>query len=78
MTITRISPGVWELRTRHGTLIATADLYTIVTLWTRIRRDGWCEIPYGQKQTLDGRPSIEFTGCHDCRCRACTSPASCT
>ena len=27
MTITRISPGVWELRTRHGTLIATGDLH---------------------------------------------------
>jgi hypothetical protein len=24
MTITRISPGVWELRSRHGTLIAPA------------------------------------------------------
>ena len=78
MTITRISPGVWELRTRHGTLIATGDLYTIVTLWARMRHDGWCEIPYGQQQTLDGRPSVECTGCHDCQCRACTSPASCT
>jgi hypothetical protein len=37
MTITRISPGVWELRTRHGTLIATGDLYTIVTLWARMQ-----------------------------------------
>jgi hypothetical protein len=59
MTITRIRPGVWELHTRHGTLIATGDLYTIVTLWARMRRDGWCEIPYGQQRTLDGRPSVE-------------------
>ena len=40
MTITRISPGVWELRTRHGTLIATGDLHTVVNVWAKTRRDG--------------------------------------
>ena len=35
MTITRISPGVWELRTRHGTLIATGDLHTVVNVCAR-------------------------------------------
>ena len=35
MTITRISPGVWELRTRHGTLIATGDLHTVVNAWAK-------------------------------------------
>ena len=45
MTITRISPGVWELRTRHGTLIATGDLHTVVNVWAKLRRDGWSDLP---------------------------------
>jgi hypothetical protein len=39
MRITRVSPGVWELRTRHGTLIATGDLPTVVEVWAPLRRD---------------------------------------
>jgi hypothetical protein len=50
MTITRISPGVWELRTRHGTLIATGDLYTIVTLWARLRRHARLRSPTGSSR----------------------------
>lgn len=33
MTIARIGPGLWELRSRHGALFGTGDLYTVVTLW---------------------------------------------
>jgi hypothetical protein len=78
MTITRISPGVWELRTRHGTLIGTGDLYTIVTLWARMRRDGWCEIPYGPQQTLDGRPSVECSRLPRLPMPRVHQPATCT
>jgi hypothetical protein len=72
MTITRISPGVWELRTRHGTLIATGDLHTVVNVWAKLRRDGWSDLPYGHPRA-DGRPTVECTCRHDCRCRACTA-----
>ena len=47
MTITRVSPGVWELRTRHGTLIATGDLPTVVEVWATLRRDS-SDVAYGQ------------------------------
>jgi hypothetical protein len=33
MTIARIGPGLWELQSRHGALLGTGDLYTVVTLW---------------------------------------------
>ena len=72
MTITRISPGVWELRTRHGTLIATGDLHSVVNAWARLRRDGWSDLPYGHPRAVD-RPTVECTCRHDCRCRACTA-----
>jgi hypothetical protein len=72
MTITRISPGVWELRTRHGTLIATGDLHTVVNVWANLRRDGWPDPRCGHLRA-DGRPTIECTCRHDCRCRACTA-----
>ena len=54
MTITRISPGVWELRTRHGTLIATGDLHTVVNVWAKLRRDGWSDVAHGHPRA-DGR-----------------------
>jgi hypothetical protein len=72
MTITRLSPGVWELRTRHGTLIATGDLHTVVNAWAMLRRDGRSDLPYGHPGA-DGRPIVECTCRHDCRCRACTA-----
>jgi hypothetical protein len=72
MTITRISPGVWELRTRHGTLIATGDLHTVVDVWAKLHRDGWSDPPYGHPRA-DGRPTVECTCRHHCRCRACTA-----
>ena len=72
MTITRISPGRWELRTRHGTLIATGDLHTVVNVWAKLRRDGWPDLPYGHPRA-DGQPTVECTCRHDCRCRACTA-----
>jgi hypothetical protein len=71
MTITRISPGVWELRTRHGTLIATGDLHTVVNAWAKTRRDGRSDVAHGHPRA-DGRPTIECTCRHDCQCRACT------
>ncbi|MGH3263822.1 MAG: hypothetical protein ACRDNS_17720 [Trebonia sp.] len=76
MTITRTNWGVWELRTRHGTLLGTGDLYSVVTLWAQMRRHGRSDVPYGQPAVdpLTGRRTVECTGCHDCRCRACTSP----
>jgi hypothetical protein len=69
MTIARIAPGRWELRTRYGTLICTGSLSEIVCLWSRMVKDGWCDIPYGA-----GEPgtTVECTSTHDCRCRACT------
>jgi hypothetical protein len=57
MTITRISPGVWELRTRHDTLIATGDLYTVVNVWAKLRRDGWSDLPYGHLTLTAARQS---------------------
>jgi hypothetical protein len=66
--ITRISPGVWELRTRHGTLIATGDLHTVVTVWAKLRRS---DVACGHPRA-DGRPTVECTFGPDCRCRACT------
>jgi hypothetical protein len=72
MTITRINPGVWELRTRHGTLIATGGLHAVVNVWAKLRRDGWSDLPYGHPRA-DGRLTVECTCRHDCRCRACTA-----
>jgi hypothetical protein len=72
MTITRISPGVWELRTRHDTLIATGDLHTIVNMWAKQRRDGWSDLPYGHPRA-DGGPTVKCAMTHDYRCRACTA-----
>jgi hypothetical protein len=72
MTITRIAPGLWELRSRHGALFGTGDLYTVVTLWARMRREGWSDIPYGQPAfNQNGRRTIECTRTRDCACRAC-------
>ena len=72
MTITHISPGVWELRTRHGRLIATGDLHTVVNAWANLRRDGRSDVAYGHPRA-DGRPTVERTCRHDCRCRACAA-----
>lgn len=74
MTITRRSDGIWELRTREGTLLGTGDLYSMVTLWTRMRRDGWSTVPFGEPAFVGGRATIECTATHDCRCRACNHP----
>lgn len=72
MTITCISAGVWELRSRHGTLIATGDLYTVVKAWAKLRRESWSDLPYGQPRA-DGLPTAECTSPHDCRCRTCNT-----
>jgi hypothetical protein len=76
MTITRTAAGVWELRTRHGILIGTGDLYAVVTLWARMRHAGWSDVLYGQPAVhpLTGTRTVECTGCHDCQCRACSTP----
>jgi hypothetical protein len=66
MTITRISPGVWELRTRHGTLIATGDLHTVVNVWAKLRRS---DVACGHPRA-DGGPTVECALTRDCRCRA--------
>ncbi len=71
MTITRIAEGCWELRTRYGTLVATGDLYTVVKVWARLRREGWSDVPYGRPAFVNGRRTIECTMRHDCECRAC-------
>ncbi len=77
MTITRIADGCWELRTRHGTLVTIGDLYTVVNVWARLRREGWSDVPYGQPALIDGRRTIECTERHDCQCRACNqTPAT--
>lgn len=60
MTITYISPGVWELRSRHGTVIATGDLYTTVKVWAKLRRDGRSDLSYEQPRA-DGQPTTERT-----------------
>jgi hypothetical protein len=68
VTITRFAPGVWELRTQHGQLIGRGDLYTVITLWARVRREGWSDLPYGQPATspLSGRRTVECAEAHDC------------
>jgi hypothetical protein len=70
MTITPPSDGWWELHTRHGILVSSGSLYAMVCLWARMKRDWWCDIPYGA-----GEPgcTIECTCTHDCHCRACTA-----
>ncbi len=73
MTIARVTDGCWELRSGHGTLIATGDLYTVVTMWARLRREGWSDVPYGQPAIVNGRRTIECTAEHDCQCRACNA-----
>jgi hypothetical protein len=74
VTITRRRDGTWELRTREGTLLGTGDLYWMVTLWTRIRRDGWSTVPFGEPAHVNGRTTTECTAIHDCRCRRCNHP----
>jgi hypothetical protein len=69
MTITRIGDGCWELHTRYGTFVSSGSLDAMVCLWSRMRRDGWCEIPYGADEPGS---TIECTCTHDCNCRACT------
>ncbi len=78
MTITRVADGVWELRTRHGQLIGRGDLYTVIMLWARTRRDGWSDVAHGQPATnpLSGRRTVECAEAHDCQCRAGSTPAS--
>jgi hypothetical protein len=46
MTIARIGPSRWELRTRHGVLVSIGSLCEVVRLWSRLRKDGWCDIAY--------------------------------
>ena len=65
MTITRISPGVWELRTRHGTLIATGDLHTVVNVWAKLRRDGWSDVAHGHPRADRGPTDSRMR--HDAR-----------
>jgi hypothetical protein len=44
MTLARIGSGdLWELRTRHGTFIATGTLYQMICLWARMVRNGWSD-----------------------------------
>ena len=69
MRITRVSPGVWELRTRHGTLIATGDLPTVVEVWATLRRDRQTS-PTANRAPRAGS-TVECALTHDCRCRAC-------
>jgi hypothetical protein len=69
MTITRIALGRWELHTRHGVLISTGSLYEIVCLWSQMRNDGWCDVPYGAG---DAGATVECTYTHDCDRRACS------
>jgi hypothetical protein len=72
MTITRISPGVWELRTRRGTLIASGDLHVVVNVWAKLRQqDGRSDIAYGHPRARR-RPTAKCAMTHNCRCRACT------
>ena len=74
MTIARIGPGLWELRSRHGALFGTGDLFAVVRLWARMRREGWSDIPYGQPAFNEtGRRTIECTCTLDCACRACNT-----
>jgi hypothetical protein len=77
MTLTRVAPNQWELRTRHGTLLATGDLYAVVTAWARLHRDGWSDAPYGQPAAVGCRRTVEYTACHDCGCRACSRGGLC-
>lgn len=66
MTITRIAPGLWELRNRHGAPFGTGDLDTVVTLWARMRREGWNDISYGQPAfNQNGQRTIECTRTRD-------------
>jgi len=76
MTIIRVGPGVRELRGHHGDIYGRGDLYTMVTLWVRLKREGWPDVPYGQPaiDPVTGSRTIECTCCRDCQCRACTSP----
>ena len=77
MMITRIGPRVWELRSRHGAPFGRGDLYTVVTLWARMRREGSCDTRYGQPEfDGTGRRTIECTCTHDCACRACNTRPS--
>jgi hypothetical protein len=41
MTIARIAPGQWKLRTRHDTLVSTGRPYELVCLSSRLVKDGW-------------------------------------
>jgi hypothetical protein len=47
MTITQIASGAWELRTRHGQLVARGDLHTVITLWAEITRRESANPPVG-------------------------------
>jgi hypothetical protein len=69
VTITRTDDGWWELRTRYGTVVSSGSLYAMACLWPHMKRDRWCDIPYGA-----GEPgsTIECTCTHECNCRACT------
>lgn len=73
MTITCISPGVWELRSRHGTVIATGDLYTVVKVWAKLRREGWSDLPYRHPRAVGPPTTGECTSPHDCRCSTCNT-----
>jgi len=77
MTIARIGSGLWELRSRHGALFGTGDLFAVVRLWARMRREGWSDISYGQPAfNQNGRRTIECTCTCDCACRACNARVS--
>ena len=75
MKITRIAPGRWELRSRHGTPLAFGTLCMVIAAWARLHREGSSEVRYGQPAFLNGRRTIECTGCHDCHCRTCNHHA---
>ena len=76
MTITHRPDGAWELRTREGQLVGTGELTAMVSLWARMRRDGWSVVPFGEPaRKMDGRHTVECTRRHDCVCRACDQMA---
>jgi hypothetical protein len=78
MTMTRIAGGWWELRSRYGTPLAFGTLETVITAWPRLRREGWSDVAYGQPVFVNGRRTVECTGCDDCQCRACNDDTSIT
>jgi hypothetical protein len=69
MTITWVGDGWWELHTRHGIFVSSGSLYAMVCLWARMKRDWWCDLPYGAGAPgVDDRvhvhPRLQMPGLH--------------